>query len=208
MDTTKGKPISVMMPYSQGLRAFAWWYGQLWAESLGKKHDRAGNVVMAGQTPVAALGATDQHSQVQLYTEGPNDKIFTFLEVAEFRRPCAIPPAADGLEAMAHFGGSDMGHLLNVEKSATEFALSAAGRPSITWKLDAINAGAIGALFYLYELATAFAGDLYGIDAFDQPGVEEGKKATHALMGRSGSADRAKLAEVEAWRARFTEKAV
>jgi glucose-6-phosphate isomerase len=207
-DTKKGQNIAVMMPYSQALRAFAWWFAQLWGESLGKRTSRQGKTVHVGQTPVAALGATDQHSQVQLYVEGPNDKIFTFLEVERFRHQLPIPQAGAGLEAMKHFGGVDMGDLLNVEKRATEFAIASAGRPSLTWKLDAINGANLGALFYVHELSTAFAGELYDIDAFDQPGVEEGKRATHALLGRGKEEDRKKLAEVEEWRGKFTRAGV
>jgi glucose-6-phosphate isomerase len=101
-----------------------------------------------------------------------------------------------------------MGDLLNAEKLATEFALASAGRPSVTWKLDGISARNLGALFHAYQLSTAYAGELYDIDAFDQPGVEEGKRATHALLGRGRPEDKKKLAEIEAWRKKLTRAAV
>jgi len=207
-DTKKGKKVAVMMPYAQSLKTFAAWWVQLWAESLGKRVDRAGKEVWVGQTAVGALGATDQHSQVQLFVEGPNDKILTFIEVERYRRTCGIPAAQPGLEELTHFADKDMGELIQAEKRATEFALSAAQRPSITWKLDAVDARHLGALFYVYEVATAFAGGLYGIDAFDQPGVEEGKRATHALLGRGTAKDAAKLRDVEAMRARYKQPLV
>ena len=93
----KGKPISVMMPYSYQLKDLGDWYRQLWAESLGKQTDLQGNVVNVGPTPVKALGATDQHSQVQLYREGPNDKAFTFLAVEKFAQDVTIGPAGQTL---------------------------------------------------------------------------------------------------------------
>ncbi|MBN1515123.1 glucose-6-phosphate isomerase [Candidatus Sumerlaeota bacterium] len=196
LDTKKGKSISVMMPYSNALRDIADWYRQLWAESLGKKFDQKGNIIHAGQTPVKALGATDQHSQVQLYAEGPNDKIINFIEVENFRRKCSIPKVFKSLPELDFMTGSDMGQLLNYELAATEFALTQANRPNVRFTIDKVTPQNIGGLLYLFEVQTAFAGGLYGIDAFDQPGVEEGKKATNALMGRGTKADKEKSRQV------------
>jgi len=208
MDTQKGKNINVMFPYTNGLRYVAAWYQQLWAESLGKAVNVRGEKVNVGQTPVAALGATDQHSQVQLYAEGPFDKVFLFIEVGKFRHQVQIPTAGQGMEDMAHFGGVDFATLLNTEKVATEFALAVQSRPSMTLRLHTIDAETVGGLFQFFELQTAFAGGLYEIDAFDQPGVEEGKRATHALLGRGKPEDLAKLAEVEAFKAKLTQPSV
>ncbi len=188
----RGRPIHVMMPYCDRLRPFAEWYGQLWAESLGKATSRTGETINVGPTPVAALGSTDQHSQVQLYVEGPHDKLITFLSVKERTAPDAADalPFSDGVpEGYAYLKGHSMGELLDAERRGTALALARAGRPSLTLELDRLDAHALGQLFFFYEAQTAFAGELLGIDAFDQPGVEMGKLIAFALMGRDGYAD-------------------
>jgi glucose-6-phosphate isomerase len=192
----RGMNVSVMMPYADSLKFMADWYAQLWAESLGKAADLDGKAVFAGQTPVKALGVTDQHSQVQLYTEGPFDKIVTFLRVERFRRDLTIPAAFEYADDIAFLSGKTFGALLEAERSATEYALCKAGRPSITITLPEVNEYTIGALLHFFEMATAFAGELLRINTYDQPGVEEGKKATFALMGKPGFED--KKAELDA----------
>ncbi|MDD5018307.1 MAG: glucose-6-phosphate isomerase [Eubacteriales bacterium] len=193
---SKGINISVMMPYADSLKYMADWYAQLWAESLGKRFDRDGREVNTGQTPVGALGVTDQHSQIQLYTEGPYDKIITFLKVGSFRCDLDIPAAFPYVEDIAYLGGKTFGALLEAERSATEYALLRAGRPNITITMDDVSEYTVGALLHFFEMATAYAGEMLGIDAFDQPGVEEGKLATFALMGKSGFEE--KKAEMDA----------
>jgi glucose-6-phosphate isomerase len=184
--TRRGRAIQVLMPYADALVHLADWYRQLWAESLGKRFDRRGRRVETGQTPVTALGATDQHSQVQLFVEGPHDKVVTFLEVARFRRDVRIPRRHRDLASTGYLGGRTLGELIAAEKRGTEIALADAGRPSFTYLLPRISAHVLGQLFYLFEFQTALSGELYGIDAFDQPGVEAGKVAAYALMGRQG----------------------
>lgn len=184
--TRRGRSIQVLMPYAQRLLALADWYRQLWAESLGKRHNRRGRLVETGQTPVTALGATDQHSQVQLYVEGPHDKVVTFLEVEAFRKDVRIPRLHGDLVSLGYLGGSTLGRLLKAEKIGTESALTEAGRPNFTYLLPRVSAHVLGQLIYLFEFQTALSGELYGIDAFDQPGVEAGKIAAYALMGREG----------------------
>ncbi len=184
--TRRGRSIQVLMPYAQRLLALADWYRQLWAESLGKRHNRRGRLVETGQTPVTALGATDQHSQVQLYVEGPHDKVVTFLEVEAFRKDVRIPRLHGDLASLGYLGGSTLGRLLKAEKIGTEIALTEAGRPNFTYRLPRVSAHVLGQLIYLFEFQTALSGELYGIDAFDQPGVEAGKAAAYALMGREG----------------------
>ena len=183
----RGKHISVMMPYSHSLKDMSDWYRQLWAESLGKTNDLKGNKVFVGPTPVNALGATDQHSQVQLYREGPNDKLFTFLQVKEFNRDVVIGPAPDVAPELGYLAGQPMSRLLNAEKSATEYALLYDKRPCLTVLFDSIDASTIGQFIYLFEVTTSIAGLLFGIDAYDQPAVELGKDATFALMDKPGS---------------------
>ena len=186
LDTRARKSIEVVFAYSSYLWGSAFWYRQLWAESLGKRVNRAGEVVHTGQTPVAALGVTDQHSQVQLYAEGPNDKMFTFWEVEKPRIDLTIPRDFKQFDSAGYLGGQKLSKLFRAERIATEAALTQAQRPSCRWTLPRIDEPTIGAFFQILEFQTAFAGELYGIDAFDQPGVELGKKMTYALMGRKG----------------------
>lgn len=181
----KGLHISVMMPYSDRLRDVADWYRQLWAESLGKKNSLSGEAVYVGPTPVRALGTTDQHSQVQLYMEGPHDKVVTFLVPEDYGRSLSFPPlpAAPGL---AYLEGRTMAELIHCEQRATAVALTRNGRPNCTISIPAVTPEVVGALIYLFEVQTVFAGGLFGINPLDQPGVEEGKEFTYALMGRPG----------------------
>jgi glucose-6-phosphate isomerase len=185
----KNKPIQVAFPYSNRLWGTAFWFRQLWAESLGKARLRTGEVVNLGQTPVAALGATDQHSQVQLYIEGPNDKVFSFWAVEKHRDTGKIPKTAVGLEAFDYLAGRNLAELLSAERRATAAALAEAGRPNCTFTLDRVDEEHIGAFLQLLEFQTAFMGELLEINAFDQPGVEAGKKFTFGLMGRDGFED-------------------
>ena len=182
----RGKKISVMMPYSYALKDMADWYRQLWAESLGKATDLAGNEVFLGPTPVKALGTTDQHSQVQLYREGPNDKLFTFLQVNKFDKDLTIGPAPDCAAELEFLAGRDLSVLLNSEKKATEYALLESKRPCLTVVFPEVNAYTVGQFIYLFEVTTSFAGALFGINPYDQPAVELGKEATFALMGKPG----------------------
>lgn len=183
----RGKKMHVMMPYSQQLKDMADWYCQLWAESLGKI--RTSNSEHVGPTPIKALGATDQHSQVQLYREGPNDKVITFLEVEEFDVDTNIPRAFTGIEAMDYLGRSKdgtLGGLLNIEKKATELALLASQRPSLTIRFPVVSPQTVGEFIYLYESVIPIMGKLSGVDPYDQPAVELGKKLTFHFMGRQG----------------------
>ncbi len=184
--TRRGKSLTVMMPYSQRLRDVADWFRQLWAESLGKKLNRAGETVHAGLTPIKALGVTDQHSQVQLYVEGPNDKVIVFIRVEQFSKKLAIPKGHPAIEGLEYLGGQSFNTLIDVEQRATQAALTKAGRPSLTITLPKVTPETVGKLLYMLEMQTAYAGALYGINAFDQPGVEEAKKFTYGLMGRPG----------------------
>jgi glucose-6-phosphate isomerase len=183
---THGKPISVMMPYSYALKDMADWYRQLWAESLGKNRDLAGNKVEIGPTPVKALGTTDQHSQVQLYREGPNDKLFTFLQVNNFDQDLTIGQPPDCAPELSFLAGKQLSELFNDEKKATEYALLESKRPCLTVLFDKVNAYTVGQFIYLFEVTTSFAGALFNINPYDQPAVELGKEATFALMGKEG----------------------
>lgn len=181
-----GKNISVMMPYADSLKYMADWYAQLWAESLGKKVNNQGVEIFAGQTPVKALGVTDQHSQVQLYTEGPFDKVITFLGVDQYRTTFTIPAGYENIPTVSFLGGHTLNELIKVEQIATEYAVFKSRKLNRTITLPEVNAFTVGELLYFFEVETAFAGELLNINTFDQPGVEEGKNATYALLGRPG----------------------
>ena len=174
----------VLMPYSSALYLVADWFRQLWAESLGKKFSVKKEVVYEGQTPIKALGATDQHSQIQLYREGPFDKVVVFMRVNSFRKDDIMPPSFE-----THLSGKSLGDLLNAEQLATEMALKKAGRLNMRIELPRIDEKSLGQLFYFFEVATVFYAYLAGIDPFNQPGVEEGKRITHAMMGKEGMED-------------------
>ncbi|WP_317366425.1 glucose-6-phosphate isomerase [uncultured Tyzzerella sp.] len=187
-----GQNISVMMPYADSLKFISDWYAQLWAESLGKKYDNDGKEVYVGSTPVKALGATDQHSQVQLYAEGPFDKIITFIGVDKFKKSITIPKIYEDMPSLAFLGGVTQDDLIKTEQIATEYALLKAGKPNMTITLPEVNENTLGQLLYFFEVATAFTGELLNINAFDQPGVEEGKNATYAYFGRPGYEEKKK----------------
>ena len=190
MDTKKDKSISVMMPYSSRLKYVSDWYTQLWAESLGKEFDIDGNRVNVGPTPIKALGATDQHSQIQLYNEGPNNKLITFIRVENFDTTLEIPKIFE-YTGIGYLGGKTINDLINAEADSTRVALSDYSRPTITISMDRINPYNLAQLLYMLEVQTAIAGELYHINTFNQPGVEQAKNYTYALMGRSGYEDSA-----------------
>jgi glucose-6-phosphate isomerase len=185
-DTRKGKPISVLMPYADCLLSVADWYRQLYAESLGKREAKDGREVFSGPTPIRALGVTDQHSQLQLYMAGPFDKVITFIRVEEPRRDVEIPRAFSYETPLDYLSGHTLKQLTGFEQRATAHALMENNRPTITLRVPEISAHTVGQLLYFFELQVAFAGYLYNINPFDQPGVERGKVLTYGLMGRKG----------------------
>lgn len=190
MDIKKGKNLSVMMPYSDRLKYVSDWYVQLWAESLGKNKDKEGNDVQIGPTPIKALGVTDQHSQIQLYNEGPNDKVITFIRVKEFENNLEIPAIFE-YTGIGYLGGKTINRLINAEADSTRAALTDSLRPNITITLPEVNGYHVAQLLYMLEIQTAIAGELYNINTFNQPGVEQAKNYTYALMGRVGYEDSA-----------------
>jgi len=184
--TAKSRPMLVFMPYARSLASLGDWFCQLWAESLGKAHDLEGRLVHAGSTPVRALGTTDQHSQLQLYIEGPPDKLITFVEVGNFNHRVEIPALWGDQDDLGYLGCRSFNELLQTEYTATAFNLMRAGRPNLTIKVPEINPFTLGQLFMLLETATVAAGFLFNVNPLDQPGVEGGKKTTYGLMGRPG----------------------
>jgi glucose-6-phosphate isomerase len=180
------KNILVLMPYSEMMFPVAEWYCQLWAESIGKRFSLKGEVVQTGSTPVAACGVKDQHSQLQLYMEGPTDKFILFFILEHFGRDVPIPPETFNQGNLSYLGSHTMAQILQAEAIATEAALRDAGRPSSRILIPHRNPYNIGQLLFVLEVATAFAGGLFEVNPFDQPGVELGKKMTGGLLGRPG----------------------
>ncbi len=187
----KDKNIAVTFAYGHRLRDLADWYAQLLGESIGKVKTGPDGQSHVGPTPVRAVGVTDQHSQVQLYVEGPFDKWFTLLEIGQHDHRVQIPADYGDKDALAYLGGRSLSELLAAEREGTRIALTEAGRPNVSIRFPRVTAHTVGQYMYLMEYAVALMGELYGIDAFDQPGVEAGKIAAYALMGRKGFEERA-----------------
>jgi glucose-6-phosphate isomerase len=186
LDRDRGARNAVFMPYRSSLRTVGDWFRQLVAESLGKK--RADGTT-AGISPAVAMGTVDQHSQVQLYMEGPRDKVVIFLRVEDHGSTLSVP-ADPGLAGFDWLAGRGYGELLNAAQSATAAALAGEGRPNLTISLPDLSPYTLGQLFWHLEVAVACLGKMLGIDPFDQPGVEEGKQNLAALMGRPGTEER------------------
>lgn len=185
MDTKLGKNISVMMPYSSKLKYIPDWFVQLWAESLGKEYNNNGEKVNKGPTPLKALGATDQHSQLQLFNEGPNNKLITFIRVNNFDTTLEIPKIFE-YTGIGYLGGKTLNDLMNAEADSTKVSLLDYSRPTMTITLEKIDEYNIAQLLYMLEIQTAIAGELYNINTYNQPGVEQSKNYIYALMGRAG----------------------
>jgi len=180
----RGKRITVLMPYCHALRGLADWYCQLWAESLGKRDGLREAGVFVGPTPVASVGVTDQHSVMQLYQDGPFDKVVTFIEVAEQQ---ARPICAGEIEPdLGYLAGHSFGELLAAELAATRAAMCDKHRPNCTIRIPRLDAAALGELFVFFQWAVTYSGCLFDVNPFDQPAVELGKRYTYGLMGRQG----------------------
>ncbi len=185
MDKRKGKHISVMMPYSSRLRYVPDFYTQLWAESLAREYDKNGNKINNNPTPIKALGVSDQHSQMQMFCEGKNDKVITFIRVDEFDNELNIPNIFE-YTGVNYLGGKSINRLMNAQADATAAALCDYNRPNLTIRLPKINEYYLAQLFYMFEMQTAIIGELYDIDAFVQVESDNIKNYTYALMGKLG----------------------
>jgi glucose-6-phosphate isomerase len=196
-----GRNIVVFMPYATALERVAEWFAQLWGESLGKRRGDQ----FVGATPVRALGVRDQHSQLQLYMEGPKDKNIVFVEVSDFRESVLVPISKGVPGDLSHLCGKDVADILAAELRGTRQALAEERRVTSTLRLRSLSADALGALLMALELATAIAGGLFEVDPFDQPGVELGKRYAHGLLGRPRESHyAASLVAAEAARERRT----
>jgi glucose-6-phosphate isomerase len=180
LDTARRRAIQVWWAYGDRLQDLNAWLMQLQSESLGKR-DSQGNRV--GPTPVPARGASDQHSQLQLHMDGRDDKAFVFLSCDQLGPPLPLPSLERAPADLPIGAGRDLREVLEASRVATQRSLIEAGRPCISIRLDACDAPAVGELLQTLMVATAFAGIAYGVDPFDQPGVEAGKRHARALLG-------------------------
>ena len=185
-DAECGQRVHVFMPYCDRLRSFAFWVQQLWGESLGKARGLDGRLAATGPTPLPALGVTDQHSLLQLFMEGPADKVVCFFTVDAASEPIPVPDLHPRIPAFASPGGRTLRELIAIEHAATAAALWKRGRPNLTIRLARLDPETLGELILLFQAATIYAGFLYGVDPLVQPGVELGKRYVHGLLGRPG----------------------
>jgi len=187
MEREEKRGINVMVPYTDGLKSLSEWFCQLWSESLGK--------LGMGLTPYPSLGTTDQHSQLQLWMEGPEDKVVIFIKIGDYGVDIEIPKVFQDMDGLNYLGGHTLSELIKAEQESTELALTKIKRPNMTISITRIDAYHMGQLFHFFEMATAFTGFLYGISPFNQPGVEEGKNFIYGMMGKKGFEE--KKSEVE-----------
>lgn len=178
----KGTNITVFMPYSSQLKTLANWYTQLLSESVGKKLSLNGQEVYAGVTPLPALGATDQHSQLQLFQEGPHDKLVVFVEVEKFTSEIKIPSLWSTGDNLDYLNNKTFNQLIQAELEGTKSSLTESLRPNITLKVDQINEYSLGELFMFLEISVAFLGEILNIDTYNQPGVERSKVLAREIL--------------------------
>ena len=189
----------VHFAYRDRLVTLGDWFAQLWAESLGKKHDLSGREVYRGSTPLVARGVTDQHSLVQLFVEGPDDKQFLFLDAHLNESDLEISKETAQLHPdLEYLGNKSLGELRRAELEGTIAALQSAGRPVSRVLLDTIDESHIGAWMMLMEIATVLAAEILNVDPFDQPGVEGGKAVAFARMGKPGWSEKGRRIEAGA----------
>ena len=179
----KGKNMAVMIPYSEALEFLDDWFCQLWAESLGRtKNDDGLGSSTIGQTPIKALGTSSQHSQFQLYLEGPDDKIFTFIGVQNFKSDIPLSSDMNNLYGQNVTENRKFGDLFNIERIASTLALASYKKPSETIIVSEVSERVLGKLFMFFMLKTAFVGSMLEINPFGQPAVESIKLAVSAIL--------------------------
>lgn len=178
LDQLNNRRTVVFLPYSDRLRSLSEWFCQLWAESLGKDGK--------GTTPYPSVGTTDQHSQLQMWMEGPEDKVILFLSLDDYGIKAGIPEEFKEIEGIKYLGGHSLEELIETEQLAVEMALTMSKKPNLKIIIPKIDAYYLGQIFQFLQIVTAMAGLLYGVNPFNQPGVELGKRLTYGAMGRRG----------------------
>ncbi|NRA36510.1 MAG: hypothetical protein HRU15_00075 [Planctomycetes bacterium] len=184
------KTIHATMGFSNRLAGSIQWYNHLLAVSLGKMLNKKGKAVHVGPSPTSCIGPNGLHGQMQLYAEGPFDKVVTFITVKDHGSSIEIPASPSDLEPIAYIGGNKIEDIIDHSYYTAAQTITAAGRPNMTIILDAIDPQSIGGLYYMLQLSTVMSAELYGIDAFDQPGVDANKQGVFAQLGRAGFEDK------------------
>ncbi len=182
----RGLTETLMWAYTDRLRSFGLWFAQLWAESLGKKRREHQSTYHQGFTPVLSVGAADQHSQLQLYLESRPRRLAVILDERQHVNDPRIPNYFEGFEEIKYLAGHTLGHLLDTERRATALSLAQSGTPVLQISMDSVSARVIGDLVMVFEVATLLAGEGMGLDALDQPAVEQGKQYAMGTLGRAG----------------------
>lgn len=177
--------IHVLFNYSSRLAEFGLWFSQLWGESLGKALDLQGSQINSGTTPLPCVGATDQHSLLQLFREGPADKVYGFIHLKPGPEAIHIPCSFESEVEFAYFAGQDVDGQLEIERMCTEISLASRDCPCYSIELADRSPASLGALLYFYQALVVWSARLWNINPFNQPGVELGKQMTYALMGRA-----------------------
>lgn len=198
------KTIHAMMAFSNRLMGAVDWYSHLLAVSLGKMLNKKGKAVHVGPSPAQCAGPSGNYGQMQLYQEGPFDKVLTFVTVKDHGVKMDVPKAYPKNEGMAYLGGSSVQDLMDYAYAGAAHVITTSGRPNMTIVLDDISEQSLGGLFFMLQLSTAMSAELYGIDAFDQPGVDSNKHAIFGRLGRAGFEDKGKLLEEYLARSRQT----
>ena len=184
----QGLPLAVLMPYSSQLNELARWYRQLWAESLGKEGK--------GILPIQAYGPADQHSQLQFYAQGKLLSSVWFMKINQAMVDLALPNT--DIAAAKYLSGTNLQDILKAEQESTALALTEIGRPNATITIEKITPQASGELFMIFELAVVYLATMLGVNAFDQPGVEQSKQMMYALLGHPDYAEmRAKIQQIK-----------
>lgn len=179
LNRSAGTALTVLMPYCDRLADLGLWFCQLWAESIGKNGD--------GTTPVRAIGTIDQHSQLQLYLDGPADKMFSLILTETDGQGPAVPPEFSDLEGLSYLAGRTMGDLLAVAGRSTAETLANNGRPVRIFDVPVVDEASMGALMMHFMVETMITADLIGVNAFDQPAVEEGKVLARQYLAKGGA---------------------
>ncbi len=185
------KTIHAMMAFSDRLYAVVEWYSHLLSVSLGKMLNRKGKAVHVGPSPASCSGPSGCYGQMQLYQEGPFDKVLTFLTVSDHGADIALPKIHGNIEGVGYLAGSQLSTIIDDAYIGAAHTITASGRPNLTIAMDVVDAHNIGGLYFMLQLSTTMSAELYGIDPFDQPGVDTNKQAVFAQLGRAGFEDKA-----------------
>lgn len=185
------KTIHAMMVFANRLDGFVDWYSHLLSVSLGKMLNKKGKAVHVGPGPAQCLGPSGCYGQMQLYQEGPFDKVTTLVAVSSPAVDAEIPAAPPKVEAISYLGGTTFNTLVDQAYVGAAQVMTSTGRPNLSIILDDVTPATLGGLVYMLQLSTAMSAELYGIDAFNQPGIDLNKQAVFAQLGRPGFEDKA-----------------